>query len=472
MVFSSAVFLFIFLPLVFILNLLLPKKYSNALLLAASLFFYAWGEPLFVVIMLVSIAANYALALGIDQGTDPKKRKAVLVLTVTFNLALLIVFKYANFIADNLCALTGIAFSTSRIPLPIGISFFTFQGISYIMDVYRGRVAAQKKLSHVALYISYFPQLIAGPILRYSDIAGQIEQRTETGEKMASGLRRFSVGLAKKLLIANTVGKIADIVFAMDISGGYTSLEAWVGALAYTLQIYFDFSGYSDMAIGLGRMFGFEIMENFNYPFIARSIREFWRRWHISLSSWFKDYLYIPLGGNRKGLKRTYLNLSIVFLLTGLWHGAEWTFVFWGVFHGIFMVLERAGFIKPEKLKPRLLSNLYTLIVVISGFVIFRSENLAQAARLFAAMFTKFSFYVRDAQVAGLLLSPLTLVVFVVACIASLPLTGHIKMKLSGSARLSAAAATAGYVLSFALLILCLLALSLDTYNPFIYFRF
>lgn len=471
MVFSSAVFIFLFLPTVFILNFLLPRKYRNYLLLAASLFFYAWGEPVYVLIMLASIVVNYFLALQIAKPHVPLKSRLFLIVAIVFNLGLLIVFKYANFIIDNFNSVTGFHIFIPRIALPIGISFFTFQGMSYVIDVYRDRTLVQKKLSHVALYISYFPQLIAGPVIRYHDIASQIESRTETVEKMASGLRRFAVGLGKKLIIANTVGRIADMVFALDMPG-YTTAEAWAGAIAYTLQIYFDFSGYSDMAIGLGRVFGFEIMENFNYPFIARSIRDFWRRWHISLSSWFRDYLYIPLGGNRKGVRRTYFNLSTVFLLTGLWHGAEWTFVVWGMFHGIFMVLERAGVIKPERLKPKFLSNIYAMLVVVSGFVIFRAESLDQAMRIFKAMFTEFRFGFQDAALAGQLFSPATLIVIAVAFLASTPVIHAVKEKFSRSVALSAACNAAGYILSFALLVLCLLALSLNTYNPFIYFRF
>lgn len=475
MVFSSAVFLFIFLPVVFVLNLLLPGKHKNMLLLVASLFFYAWGEPVYVVILLLSIIVNYLLALGISKRIEERgvqtRERSFLGLAIILNLALLIVFKYMNFIADNFSVLTGIPIELVEMPLPVGISFFTFQGISYVMDVYRGRTRAQRKLSHVALYISYFPQLIAGPVVRYRDIAKQIESRTQTVEKMASGLRRFAVGLGKKILIANAMGRIADMVFASNVSGITTS-EAWAGALAYTLQIYFDFSGYSDMAIGLGRLFGFEIMENFNYPFIARSIKNFWRRWHISLSSWFKDYLYIPLGGNRKGNSRTYLNLSLVFLLTGFWHGAEWTFIIWGMFHGAFTVIERIGLIKPEKLKPRFLANIYTLLVVISGFVIFRSESLSQAGGILKAMFFDFTFVIRNVALAGAIFSPSNIIILVVACLASTPLLYLARDRVAGSERLYAAMDATGYVLSLALVILCVLALAMNTYNPFIYFRF
>lgn len=426
---------------------------------------------MYVLVMLVSIVVNYNMAMAISAYNGQRKSRIFLTLAICFNLSILMAFKYTNFITENISALTGIPINIPRIHLPIGISFFTFQGMSYIMDVYRDSTFARRKLSHVALYISFFPQLIAGPVVRFHDIADQIESRTETVEKMASGLRRFSLGLGKKLLIANAAGKIADMVFALDMPSCTTS-EAWIGALAYSLQIYFDFSGYSDMAIGLGRLFGFEIMENFKHPYIARSIRDFWRRWHISLSSWFRDYLYIPLGGNRRGARRTYFNLSVVFFLTGLWHGAEWTFVLWGLFHGVFMILERTGAIRPERFRPKPLANLYTLIVAVTGFVIFRSESLSQAGWMLTAMFARFSFGFRDAGLYAVLLSPANLAILAAACLAAMPVVHRIRDRASGSAALTAATNAAGYVFSFALLVLCLLALSLDTYNPFIYFRF
>ncbi|MDD4494331.1 MAG: MBOAT family protein [Eubacteriales bacterium] len=470
MVFSSSIFIFIFLPTVFILNLLLPVKYRNGLLLFASLFFYAWGEPVYVLIMLLSIVVNYFLALLIGK-SGQSKTNSILTLTVVFNLLMLIVFKYTNFIVDNINRLINVPIEIPYIALPIGISFFTFQSMSYVIDVYRDKSLMQKNIFNVALYISLFPQLIAGPVVRYHDIASQIESRSENVDKMALGIRRFTIGLAKKLLIANTLGELADRIFSSDMPGLTTS-EAWVGAIAYTLQIYFDFSGYSDMAIGLGRLFGFEIMENFNFPFIARSIRDFWRRWHISLTTWFRDYLYIPLGGNRNGTGRTYFNISVVFLLTGLWHGAEWTFLIWGAFHGVFMVLERTGILKPEEIKPKFLGNIYTLIIVVAGFVIFRSESFSQAADFFKAMFAKFSFEIRDPALRADLLSPMMVITFTSAVLASTPIVPFIADKFKGSKRIARTVNATGYILSFALLFLCILALSLNTYNPFIYFRF
>ena len=471
MVFSSAVFIFIFLPVVFILNKVLPVKYRNGLLLMASLLFYAWGEPVYVLIMLLSIAVNYLLALLIGKSRQESGAKRIVALSVVFNLLMLIVFKYTNFIVENLSRLINIPVEIPYIALPIGISFFTFQSMSYVIDVYRERSMMQKNIFNVALYIAFFPQLIAGPVVRYKDILAQIESRTEDADKIVLGIRRFAIGLAKKLLIANTLGELADRIFAVDTLGLTTS-EAWVGAIAYTLQIYFDFSGYSDMAIGLGRMFGFEIMENFNFPFIARSIREFWRRWHISLTTWFRDYLYIPLGGNRKGTGRTYFNISLVFLLTGLWHGAEWTFLVWGLFHGVFMVLERTGIFKPEKVRPKFLGSIYTLLVVVTGFVIFRAESFSQAADFFRAMFTKFTFEIRDPALRGDLLSPVLILTFISAVLATTPIVPFIVRKVSKNINNARTVNAAGYLLSFALLFLCILALSLNTYNPFIYFRF
>ena len=347
MVFSSPVFLLVFLPATLFFTLILPRRFQNIMLLIASLFFYAWGGVSFSLIIVSSITINYIVGRQIAKREGKKGAKNALILGLVLNLLLLGIFKYANFIIDNL----NVVFDwihlepvkMNSIYLPIGISFFTFQAISYIVDVYKKKTPAQKNLIDLALYISLFPQLIAGPIVRYHDIAKQLRNRIPGIKKFASGVERFILGLAKKVLIANTFALVADKIFALEIAEMSTSM-AWLGAVAYTFQIYFDFSGYSDMAIGLGRMFGFEILENFNFPYISKSIREFWRRWHISLSNWFRDYLYIPLGGNRKTQGRVFLNLLIVFFLTGFWHGAAWNFVIWGLFHGLFLVIERVGF--------------------------------------------------------------------------------------------------------------------------------
>lgn len=339
MVFSSLPFLCIFLPAVFLLYTVIPSlKARNALLIVASLVFYAYGEPVYVLLMIFSSVLNYLCALWVAKDKR-RKNRAALAVAVVINLGMLAVFKYAGMMVTTVNAVTGLALPVPQIALPIGISFFTFQALSYVIDVYRGVVEAQKNYFRILLYISFFPQLIAGPIVKYRDIASQIAERSQDLEKIARGLRRFVCGLAKKVLIANTMGQAADVIFAQDL-GSLSAPSAWLGAVAYIFQIYYDFSGYSDMAIGLGLMFGFEFKENFNYPYGAANMQDFWRRWHISLSTWFKEYLYFPLGGNRKGKPRTALNRLIVFFCTGLWHGANWTFVIWGLWHGAFLLLE------------------------------------------------------------------------------------------------------------------------------------
>ncbi|MHC4560818.1 MAG: MBOAT family O-acyltransferase [Planctomycetota bacterium] len=469
MVFSSTEFLFIFLPVVFLLYYSLPRKTHNVLLLSASLIFYAWGEPVFIGVMLLSVLVNYGLALGIGPiGRNPQHRKRFLVLMVVFNVGVLFLFKYSIFAVENLNAL----------PLPIvGISFFTFKAMSYGIDVYRGIMPAQKRLTHVALYIAFFPQLMAGPIVRYHDIAEQIKQRRPTLEKTALGIRRFIVGLAKKLLIANTMAVVVDKIFspaehAVTLSAGDINFPlAWIATLAYCMQIYFDFSGYSDMAIGLGKMFGFDIKENFNYPYTASSIKDFWRRWHISLSTWFKAYLYIPLGGNRKGRARTLLNMWIVFLCAGFWHGAAWTFILWGMFHGLFLMLETTGIIDTKKFGLKALKHFYTLMVVAIGFTLFRSESITQAFCFIRNMFVGFKSSAQSAALLGQVLSPQVMLVFAVSIVAALPVGKDLYQKALNGKRALVWEHT-GYALSFVLLILCVLNVSSSTYNPFIYFRF
>lgn len=479
MVFSSTEFLFIFLPVVFLLYYSLPRKTHNVLLLIASLIFYAWGEPVFIGMMLLSILVNYGLALGIGPiGQNPQRRKRFLVLMVIFNVSVLFMFKYSIFAVENLNALLGVSIPVPNLALPIiGISFFTFQAMSYGIDVYRGITPAQKRLTHVALYIAFFPQLIAGPIVRYHDITEQIKQRRSTLEKTALGIRRFIVGLAKKLLIANTMAVVADKIFspaehAVTISAGDINFPlAWIATLAYCMQIYFDFSGYSDMAIGLGKMFGFDIKENFNYPYTASSIKDFWRRWHISLSSWFKIYLYIPLGGNRKDKARTLLNMWIVFLCVGFWHGAAWTFIFWGMFHGLFLMLETTGIIDTKKSGLKALKHLYTLMVVAIGFTMFRSESITQAFCFIRNMFVGFKSSAQSAALLGQVLSGQVMLVFAVSIVAALPVSKDLYQKaLNG--KMALVWEHTGYALSFVLLILCVLNVSSSTYNPFIYFRF
>ena len=464
MVFSSMVFLCIFLPVVFLLHLLLPGiRAKNGMLLLASLAFYAYGEPVYVILMIASAFVNYLSALLI--GKNPAGKKAVMAVNVILNLGVLVLFKYTGFLAESVNTIFGTAIPVPSIRLPIGISFFTFQAMSYVIDVYRGVTGAQKNFGKVLLYISFFPQLIAGPIGKYHDIAQEIENRTQTVDGVTDGIRRFVVGLSKKVLISNTVGLVADTLFAADVSG-LNAAAAWIGAVSYMLQIYFDFSGYSDMAIGLGEMFGFHFKENFNYPYISGSIREFWRRWHMSLSGWFQEYLYIPLGGSRKGKIRTVINKFIVFLCTGIWHGANVTFLFWGLYHGCFLMLEEiVPAIREQGGKVKsFFQHVYTLLVVLIGFVFFRADSMHQGAAWIKTMFTGFGSNTAAMSLALEQLTPLYLVTAAVGIVACCPVTMLVK-----KGRAYEAVTAAG---SLALLLLCMLSLASGTYNPFIYFRF
>ena len=387
-------------------------------------------------------------------------------MAVFLNLLLLGVFKYAGMAAETVNQLTGAGIPVPQIVLPVGISFFTFQAMSYVIDVYRGQVDAQRSYWKVLLYISFFPQLIAGPIVKYYDIALEIENRQQNLTEVAEGFRRFCIGLSKKVLISNTVALAADAVFALPVSR-VNILTAWIGAISYLLQIYYDFSGYSDMAIGLGKMFGFHFKENFHYPYAAGSIQDFWRRWHMSLSTWFKEYLYIPLGGNRKGKIRTCVNKMVVFFCTGLWHGASWTFVVWGLYHGVFLMIE--SFLPKGKKAPALLGHLYALLVVTVGFVLFRADTLSQGLAMIAAMFTGFSFGEEMMSTAILQLTPLFLFMTAAGVICAAPWKEWLEKK---GRKLLPMVESFSYPVSIALLILCILSLSGGTYNPFIYFRF
>ena len=467
MVFSSLVFISVFLPVVFILYTIIPgRTLKNILLVVASLVFYAYGEPVYVLVMIGSVVFNYIFGLFV---TDKNKfRKLILALAIVCNLGALAVFKYLGFFISSLNDVAGLSLEAPKISLPIGISFFTFQALSYVIDVYRGEVSPQKNLGKVMLYISFFPQLIAGPIIKYHDIEKQIDNRCQSVELVAVGFRRFIVGLSKKVLIANTMATVVDTIYSTN-QGEVNILTAWVGAIGYIMQIYFDFSGYSDMAIGLGKMFGFEFKENFNYPYISTSVKEFWRRWHISLSTWFKEYLYIPLGGNRKGKGRTCLNKIIVFFCTGLWHGANWTFVIWGLYHGIFLLIE--SYIPKIKI-PKILKHIYLLLVVIVGFVIFRADNISQGIFMIKEMFTGFNFSSLSMSVFMEQMTPLFIVTLIVAVIVSLPVKNKVNSLVSKNVKAMTIYNSALYVVSFGLLILCMLNLSSGSYNPFIYFRF
>lgn len=474
MVFSSLEFLCIFLPAVFLLYTVIPvHKVRNGLLIAFSLVFYAYGEPVYVLLMILSSLVNYLCALWI--GKSEKQKKLPLIIAIVFNLGTLVLFKYTGMFVTAFNSVTHLSVPVPEIVLPIGISFYTFQALSYVIDVYRGEVGVQKNYFKVLLYISFFPQLIAGPIVKYRDIAEQIDNRSQSLEQIAQGLRRFVCGLAKKVLIANTMGQVADIIFAQSTSElGF--LSAWLGAAAYLFQIYYDFCGYSDMAIGLGKMFGFTFKENFRYPYGARSVQDFWRRWHISLSTWFKEYLYIPLGGNRKGKARTALNRIIVFFFTGLWHGANWTFVLWGLWHGLFLLLEE--YLPFLKKLPKAIGHIYTMLVVLLGFVVFRADTIGYGFGYIGRMFSFGSPGSYDMSLALRQLTPWFIFIFVIAvigCAPIRPLSDKIRQKLyaDGSALTAwRIVSVALYCLAFAGLFFCILRLSPSGYNPFIYFRF
>ena len=476
MVFSSLVFICIFLPAVWLLQLILPSiRLKNAALLAASLLFYAYGEPVYVLLLLVSAVLNWAAALLISR-----KVRGVLPCAVLINVALLVVFKYAGFLVSTANALFHTGFPVPDIPLPIGISFYTFQAMSYVIDVKRGDCRARKNFFDLLLYISFFPQLIAGPIVRYRDIERELTERHISTEDTAAGIRRFICGLGKKVLIANYCGAIADTLYAAPIEL-IRMPSAWLAAIAYLMQIYFDFSGYSDMAIGMGRMFGFHFLENFKYPYTASSITDFWRRWHISLSTWLREYLYIPLGGNRKGKARTIINRFIVFLTCGIWHGANLTFLFWGFYHGLLLMAESlfrgrkksagdgpdAGGMRPVRAYRlrRILGHVYTLAAVTVGFVFFRADTIRQGFAMAGRMFLWSGGVSGQARVLlWSVLTPAGIAALLAGAAACLP----VRQVFRGRKR-AECAVTAASLVCFAL---CILNLAGGTYNPFIYFRF
>ena len=469
MVFSSMVFLWIFLPVVIVLSLLTRNiKAQNIMLLVASLIFYAWGEPTYIFLLLASVIMNWALGIGIERFV--KYKKQLLVLDIIGNLLVLGYFKYCNFAINTLDHLLPVLhLSRTNIALPMGISFFTFRAMSYVIDLYRGHYKAEKNILNLGLYISFFPQLLAGPIVKYRDINEQITVRTVNREKMVSGFRRFIYGLGKKVIISNLLSVAVDKIFALDMSQ-MTSLMAWCGAVFYTIQIYYDFSGYSDMAIGLSKMFGFDVAENFNYPYISSSVREFWRRWHISLSSWFKEYLYIPLGGNRKGTFRTYLNLVIVFAVTGLWHGASWNFVGWGLYHGAFLVFERMGFGKILD-KSKVFSRIYCMIVVMVGWIFFRVDSVGMGLQVIVRMVMPWK-YNTSAVAIGTLISTPALVAGIIGILGC-----GMLQKIFGYKKFAGFAAKwknsfPEAIYCCLIFLYCILLLANNTYNPFIYFRF
>ena len=471
MVFSSTVFLFLFLPAVYIPYLIFKNIWvRNILLITASLVFYAYGEPKAVLLMILSILMNWLFGLGVTG----RHKKLMLILSVIFNVAMLYVFKYLCFTLDIINIFAGGAISVPSIALPIGISFFTLQAMSYVIDVYKKPELKEKNILNIFLYISLFPQLIAGPIVRFEDLASELRKRSVTLDKTVDGMKRFIYGLSKKMLIANTMGQIADGAFNSDLSE-LSALGALVGGIAYMLQIYYDFSGYSDMAIGLGKMFGFTFRENFNYPFSTSSMQDFWRRWNISVSTWFKEYVYIPLGGNRKGKMRTSINKMIVFFLTGLWHGANLTFILWGMIHGAFLLLEGCGvigFVKSRNRAAKALSHVYCLIVIMLTFVIFRADTVQQAFEFIGRMFTGFSgSFVSDNDVLPHLLTPYGIITSVFAVVFAAPVSVKLRDLMAKKGR----SELCGYiscVFTVILLIMCVGALMTADYNPFIYFRF
>lgn len=459
MVFSSMLFLFIFLPALLIIYFIVPQDWRwlrNLVLLIFSLIFYASNEPVNILVMLASIMANYVLGLCVEYA---RHKKPFVALAVIANLSVLIYFKYTVFICDNLSHFFNLNLNIEEIIMPVGISFFTFQAMSYVFDIYYGSTKAQKNPLDVMLYISLFPQLVAGPIVRYQTVADEIDDRWENTEEIAQGMQTFIIGLAKKLLIANRVGIIADAAFAEhNINFAF----AWLGIVAYTLQIYFDFSAYSDMAIGLGRIFGFHFPENFNYPYISKSVTEFWRRWHISLSVWFRDYLYIPLGGNRCAKWKHLRNIMIVWLATGIWHGASWNFVVWGLYYGIILIIEKEFLSGLIKRLPSVLCHIYTMLIVLIGFVFFRADTLTDALVYLRAMFTFEPITIGASNELQFLLN--NAAVLVIALIGCTPVK-NIAERLPLKAPLK-------FIYCMALFLMSVMYLTSSTFNPFIYFRF
>ncbi|MGX4598566.1 MBOAT family O-acyltransferase [Faecalimicrobium sp. JNUCC 81] len=469
MLFSSVTFLFFFIPTVFTLYYLSPSKMKNYILLFFSIVFYSWGGLLYLPLLIISIIANYIFGLKIDKyKNNDNKKKNTLIVAIIFNILFLGVFKYTNFITDNINTIFNTAINIPIIPLPIGISFYTFQAMSYVVDVYRKDGKVQKNIFNLALYISMFPQLVAGPIVRYQSVDDQITHREHNMDKFNLGMERFIRGLFKKVIISNSVGELSTLIYSLSDYQMSVSV-AWLGAIAYTLQIYFDFSGYSDMAIGLGKMLGFEFLENFNYPYISKSVSEFWRRWHISLGSWFRDYIYIPLGGNRVSNIKVYRNLSIVWLVTGIWHGASWNFVVWGLYFGLFIMAERLFLQKLLKKLPNFIQHIYLLIIVVFGWVLFSKHDLKSAIEYMKVMigigdypfingYT--TFYISQYAVE-----------LVMAIILSTPIIKAIKKKIKCRKILKIVNVLKPLVL-FSLFVITTIYLVNSTFNPFIYFNF
>ena len=471
MLFSSVTFLFFFLPIVFTLYYISLKKIKNYTLLLFSIIFYAWGGILYLPLLIISIMINYIFGLQIEKYKDNnKKRKNILIISIIFNVLFLGVFKYTNFIIDNINIIFKTSINIPIIPLPIGISFYTFQAMSYVIDVYRNDGKVQKNIFNLALYISMFPQLVAGPIVRYETIDNQITNRIHNIDKFNQGIERLTIGLFKKVIISNTVGELSALIYSLSNYQMSISV-AWLGAIAYTLQVYFDFSGYSDMAIGLGKMLGFEFLENFNYPYISKSVSEFWRRWHISLGSWFRDYIYIPLGGNRVSNIKTYRNLTIVWLITGIWHGASWNFVAWGLYFGIFIMLERAFLQNILNKIPKVFSHIYLLIVVIFGWVLFSKPDLKSAIDYMKIMIGVGEYpFINGYTTFYLSQYWLSLTM---AIILSTPIINRTKqLIIKSNKKIMTAIEIIRPIIYFILFFITTVYIVNSTFNPFIYFNF
>jgi len=466
MVFSSIVFLYIFLPIMLLLYFIVPSKFKNAIMILASLVFFAWGEIRYILIMLLLAVMDFFCGKKITKYYDNKKKRLLyLLIDVIVNLLILFFFKYADFIISNINTVTGLNIPLLNIPLPIGVSFNTFQSLSYIIDVYRGTVKCEKSFYNYLTYTTLFPQIIAGPIVRYETVDEELETKNISMNNFSMGMKKFIIGLSKKVLIANNVGALWHVIEM----GNYSELSvlfAWTGIIAFALQIYFDFSGYSDMAIGLAKIFGMEFDENFNYPYISRSITEFWRRWHITLSSWFKDYIYIPLGGNRKGFAKQIRNILIVWFLTGAWHGASWNFILWGVYFGVILILEKLFILKLLEKLPKIIRHLYSIVLILVGWAIFAFEDLSKVINYIKAMFTNNIIYNSEA----LYYFNNYIFIIVIGIICSIPLWKKLKEKIdSKNSKTLEFVTTLGYV---AILILSTASLVTDSFNPFLYFRF
>ncbi|KGM96896.1 alginate regulatory protein [Clostridium novyi A str. 4552] len=468
MVFSSLTFMFVFLPITLIVYYLSPKSLKNLVMFLASLAFYAWGEPIYILIMIFSTVFDYCNGLLIDKFKDNKKiTRFVFLNSMVINLGILGFFKYYNFLIGNINDILHINIATTNFPLPIGISFYTFQTMSYVIDLYFEKVEVQKNIISFGTYVTMFPQLVAGPIVKYGDIAKQLNKRKESLSKFGDGTQLFIIGLGKKVLLANNIGLLWTSIKSTPI-GELSVVSAWIGIIGFTFQIYFDFSGYSDMAIGLGKMFGFDLIKNFDYPYISKSVTEFWRRWHISLGAWFREYVYIPLGGNKKGDLKQYRNLFVVWFLTGLWHGASWNFVLWGLYFGIFVTLEKIFILRWLEKSPKFVAHIYTMFLVIIGWGLFEFEDMSACISFIGVMFGFGKNVIINTQAMYYMYTNWILFVILIVCSTPLPMKiiSFIKKKLSK---------TSSLVLPFGYLIIIFISTAYlvnDTYNPFLYFKF